>query len=171
MRQRGFTLIELLMVIAIIGLLSTVVLGSLKTAQQKAADSKVIQQARELRTIMELERNESGTYTAIKNGGGASGTSWWAAGATCSGFSGTYATQATQICNELVRATGNKCGNYCVYFKSVNVPTAQRPVNFTITAYLPSSNTYLCLGSSGGSSNDSPYGSGDWTYEGCYANP
>lgn len=170
MRHRGFTLIELLMVVAIIGLLSTVVLGSLKTAQRRAADSKVIQEARELRTIMELERNESGVYTAIKNGG-----EWKAAGASCSsGFGGNYATQAEQICNELVAATGNNCGSNCVYFANVTgVPTNpdQRPNYFTITAYLPSSNTYVCLGSSGGSSRDTPYPADDWTREGCYANP
>lgn len=170
MRPRGFTLIELLMVIAIIGLLSTVVLGSLKTAQQRAADSKVIQQARELRTVMELERNETGVYTGIKSGGG-----WKAAGGTCSsGFSGSYATQAQTICNALVEATGNNCGSNCVYFANVTgVPTSpdQRPNYFTITAYLPSSNTYLCLGSSGGSSDDTPYPADNWAREGCYANP
>ncbi len=164
------------MVVAIIGLLSTIVLGSLRTAQMRAADSKVIQQARELRTIMELERNESGVYTSIKNGGGASENNWWwSAGATCSGFSGTYATQAQAICTELVKATGSNCGNHCVYFRNVTgVQTSnpdQRPNYFTITAYLPSRNTYLCLGSSGGSSDDTPYPADNWDREGCYANP
>lgn len=159
------------MVVAIIGLLSTVVLGSLKTAQMRAADSKVIQQARELRTVMELERNESGVYTAIKAGGG-----WKAAGATCSsGFSGSYAAQAQAICTELVKATGSNCGNNCVYFANVTgVQTSnpdQRPNYFTITAYLPSRNTYLCLGSGGGSSDDTPYPADNWDREGCYANP
>lgn len=171
MRPRGFTLIELLMVVAIIGLLSTVVLGSLKTAQQKASDSKVIQQARELRTIMELERNETGVYTGIKSGG-----AWKAAGATCSsGFTGNYATKAQQICTALVAATGNNCGASCVYFLNVTgVPTSnpdQRPNYFTITAYLPSRNTYLCLGSSGRSSMTATYLSPDWTNDGCYADP
>lgn len=164
MSNRGFTLIELLMVIAIIGMLSTTVLASLKTARLKAADAKVMQQARELRTLMELERNESGTYTGIKAGG-----AWKAAGASCSGFTSTnYSTKAAEVCNELVAATGSNCGSNCVYFASVNPASTDK---FTIQAYLPSKNAYLCLGSSGLSSQTAPYPPSDWSFAGCYSNP
>lgn len=164
MKTRGVTMIELLMVVAIIGLVSTFVLGALKTAQLRGAEAKVIQQARELRTIMELERNESGSFSAIKAGG-----AWKAAGASCSGFSGNYAAKAAEVCDALVQATGSACGSNCVYFSSVNPASTDK---FTIQAYLPSINTYLCFGSSGRYSNTEPYpADGFWGDAGCYANP
>ena len=52
--KTGFTLIELLVVIGIIGVLSGIVLTSLKTTRDKAKDSATIQQMREMRTAYHL---------------------------------------------------------------------------------------------------------------------
>jgi len=52
----GFTLIEILVVISIIGMLSSVILASLKTARQKAVDSKFMQEMAGLRNAISYYR-------------------------------------------------------------------------------------------------------------------
>lgn len=181
---RGFTLLELLIVVAIIGILSTVVLASLKDARLKAADATVRQEAIQLRNLMEQERTDSGTYTALKNGGDGSGSGGWIpAGGACDvslpNFSGQFAGQAAAVCAKLVAATGSYCGSNCVYFKDVNI--AAMPSNptdrYTIEAYLPYTSQqagearWLCLGSSGGQSIADGALNGGWIEDGCLNNP
>ncbi|KKW21376.1 MAG: hypothetical protein UY64_C0022G0001 [Parcubacteria group bacterium GW2011_GWA1_51_12] len=50
----GFTLIELIVVIAIIGLLSSIVLTSLTRARQKARDARRVADIRQIRNALEL---------------------------------------------------------------------------------------------------------------------
>ncbi len=59
---RGFTLIEILIVIAIIGLLSTVILAALSTARRGARDAKRISELREMQTALELYYSDSEVY-------------------------------------------------------------------------------------------------------------
>lgn len=171
MDTRGFTLIELLVVIAIIGILSAVVLASLNTARLKGTDAAIQSEAEQLRTTFELEYSSSGSYANIEAGGG-----WWP-GPTwrgvCSGFNGTTATQAQQICNTLVQDAGTSaCNPNCVYFGSVHGGDVQK---YSIMAYLPGASAaagsaqYLCMGSSGATSI-SPANNG-WNSPGCWNNP
>ena len=60
--HRGFTLIELLVVISIISLLSSVVLASLSSARMKARDTLKVQEAKQLRTALEMYFNDNGSY-------------------------------------------------------------------------------------------------------------
>lgn len=60
--QKGFTLIELLIVIAIIGLLATLAIVSLTTAQQKARDTKRIADIKQLQNAVELFYSEQAAY-------------------------------------------------------------------------------------------------------------
>lgn len=188
---RGFTLIEMLVVVAIIALVSSTVLAAMRDARLKAADAAVMRSATELRSIMELERTNSGTYAAIKSGGqGTGGGSFIRSREGCGTFSGQFATRALEICRKLVEAasTGSTnttsvagatgCGQGCVRFSYTNVvgstPT-NPPDRYSIQAYLPSKSLragaarYLCIGSSGAVTTDSD-GSA-WTEPGCSDNP
>jgi type II secretion system protein G len=64
---KGFTLIELLVVVAIIGLLSSVVLVSLDSARAKARNTQRLADLREIRTALEVYRNENGSYPSTSN--------------------------------------------------------------------------------------------------------
>ncbi len=68
-KNKGFTLIELLIVIAIIGILSTVILTSLSNARAKAYDSKIKQQLSSFRTAAEVYFNnqEPNSYNTTGN--------------------------------------------------------------------------------------------------------
>ena len=167
MNQRGFTLIELLMVVAIIGMLSTIILGSLRTASLRASDSALQREAIEFRNLMELERSDSGTYTRLKAAG------WKPNQSACSaGYSGPYAARATAICNAVVQKGGAPCqaGGGCLYTGTLS---PANPVDkYTVMVYLPGESTragvttWFCVGSSGNQSKGSVN-----TGEGCLQNP
>ncbi|HEX2792552.1 MAG TPA: prepilin-type N-terminal cleavage/methylation domain-containing protein [Candidatus Paceibacterota bacterium] len=162
----GFTLIELLVVIAIIGVLSSVAVSAFSTARAKARDAAVQREMVELRTIFAREMSDTGSYAAIKAGGG-----WWSATSNCGSISGTYGAEARRICDALVDASGSGCGSYCVYFRTTNPNNTNL---FSIMAYLPGlssrigSARYLCMGSSGSVSISDGT---TWTERGCYQNP
>ena len=60
--KKGFTLIELLIVIAIIGVLSSIVIASLNKARVSAKDIKRIQNIKSIKLAMELYYIDLGTY-------------------------------------------------------------------------------------------------------------
>jgi len=60
--KKGFTLIELLIVIAIIGLLATLAIVSLTTAQRKARDTKRVADVKSIQSAMELYYSTNARY-------------------------------------------------------------------------------------------------------------
>lgn len=85
-KQKAFTLIELLIVIAIIGMLASIILVALNKARSKARDAVRISDAKEIQTALEMYYNNNGQYPASVPGG--SGCWWnWEAGNTINGTS------------------------------------------------------------------------------------
>lgn len=68
-KQKGFTLIELLIVVAIIGLLATLAIVSLTSAQQRARDTKRVADIKAMQTAMELYFNENAEYPPLSLAG------------------------------------------------------------------------------------------------------
>jgi prepilin-type N-terminal cleavage/methylation domain-containing protein len=60
--KNGFSLVELLMVIAIIGILSTIVLNSISKSRARAYDSKIQQQLSSFRTAAEIYFSNQDNY-------------------------------------------------------------------------------------------------------------
>ncbi len=63
--QKGFTLIERLVVIAIIGLLSSVVLASLSSARAKARDAQRLSGIKQMQLALELYYDKNGYYPKV----------------------------------------------------------------------------------------------------------
>jgi prepilin-type N-terminal cleavage/methylation domain-containing protein len=64
-KTEGFTLIEMLVVVAVIGLLSSVILTALGPAKDKAKDSRIIQEVNQVRAL--AETFYTGTYDILPN--------------------------------------------------------------------------------------------------------
>lgn len=65
MKNKGFTLIEMLVVVAIIGILSSVLLTALGPAKLKAKDTRIVQEIGQARAI--IEGMWDGDYDEVPN--------------------------------------------------------------------------------------------------------
>ena len=68
-KEKGFTLIEMLVVIAIVGLLSSVVVVGLGGAREKARDARRLADLRSLQNQVELAYQTSTGYPSVSGGG------------------------------------------------------------------------------------------------------
>ncbi len=72
----GFTLIELLIVIAIIGLLSTLLLANMQGARARARDAQRKNDLKQVKTALRMYYNDNQSYPADNGSGAIAGYSW-----------------------------------------------------------------------------------------------
>lgn len=108
-KKQGFTLIELLIVIAIIGLLATLAIVSLTTAQRKARDTKRIADIKQLQNAVELYYSENGSFP---DSGGTT-VAW-------SDFGGLITAYITNVPIDPTNATDNSVDYVYTYGTSAN---------------------------------------------------
>ena len=133
----GFTLIELLLVVAIIGLLSSVVLASLNTARARARDAQRLSDMRSLESALELYRSDNPTYPSTSS-------AWWGTCSSCgshgtSGASGYVPNLAPTYIPELPRDPKTAEPNRCYLYRS-NGADYMIVAHYTPETYTPSNN-------------------------------
>lgn len=155
--NKGFTLIELLVVIAIISLLSSVVLASLNSARNKVKDAAIKEEVYQLSSLMALNYSDYGDYCNLQVG-------WVNINGNCStAFSGTYATKAQQICNNIYNNV-NYDPLYRIYTGGTTIGCAT-----TWSWMIPLNNgNWYCRGSSGANGEYPTY---YYNHPGCWDTP
>jgi prepilin-type N-terminal cleavage/methylation domain-containing protein len=170
---KGFTLIELLVVIAIIGLLSAVVLAALNTARGKGRDAAVKSEVQQLVTLEQQQYADTGSYAPLFSMGNAT-YGWYYSSADCispgTPPTGAYASQQKAICQGIFNNEIGNCwgSNACLW---LNISNTGSPNQYSIMAWLPGAQQYVCSGSSGATTIQPSSDLGAWTTQGCFANP
>jgi prepilin-type N-terminal cleavage/methylation domain-containing protein len=142
-KEKGFTLIETLVVIAMIGILSSVVLYSLKPSEKKAKDTKIISYLNELRSI------SSSYYDPLK-------------GEYDSGFKDSSISDVEKVWSELKKLSINcgafLCGNNTSEHMTITkCPSSGKTGNIPVIrkmlfgAKLVSQDKFYCIDTSGNS--------------------
>lgn len=67
-KQRGFTIMELIVVIAVTGILASVVIANVGEGRKKARDAQRINDIEQIRLALRLYKEENGSYPNFDNG-------------------------------------------------------------------------------------------------------
>jgi len=185
----GFTLIELIIIIAIIGILGTMVYVYMGGTKKDAKDAKVIAAAESMMDAIQGLAMWNNDYTNYSNRP-LSPSSWVTAESYCTYDLITDATLKANLIKSCKDIFNTNCPSAtCPSALSFYMQSYGPAKGLSMIAYLPGENKYYCLGSNGKSSitNTSDCGSGSatctglwgdkiWTCPGCpcdtiYDNP
>ncbi|SRR5258706_3714887 len=124
---KGFTLIEILVVIAIIGILATILIGNFNGVRVRSRDAQRKSDIRQLQAALELYRADQGVYPAAASG------AIGACGAALKDTAGQITYMASIPCDSLGAGAGYNSGNY-LYANPSGTST------YTLTACLENGN-------------------------------
>jgi prepilin-type N-terminal cleavage/methylation domain-containing protein len=173
----GFTLVELILVIAIIGVLSSIVLASLNNARNRAKDVAIKMEVAQLVNLATIDSVDTGSYCNFQ---GDDTSSWITAmGETCEdSFTGSLMTQSRQLCHSIFDKSGPGTiaglgSGYKIYTSTWNAACGS---SYSFMVALNNGNWY-CSGSSGSRGEYTAYSNVldgshlGHTTPGCYMQP
>ena len=149
--RKSFTLLELSMVIAIIGILATVVLVNLNSSKLRARDSVIRADISQIHALMESYYNNHSNYNGLA-------CTYNSTPTPCKSLTNetNIAGLAKDICNQ--QGTGSCVGGAIAQKRGLTIKaaaaTATDPPKYVIFAFLPSrqtaaNNKYFCADSTG----------------------
>lgn len=159
--KTGFTLIELLIVIAIIGILASIVLVSLSISRRKAIDASIKTSAVSWMKAAQVDITANDNINSWIN-------NWrlwddWPVGSLKCGTSNPSANpSAIAACTEMAKNMGN--ANMKIWANSWYNSNAPK---FSIIAWLPGAERFLCVGSNGATSQLVINGAGNGVGNSC----